>query len=170
MSPSVTTQADCPFSAAVMYKTGDLGNGTSISKPKVDEGCSFASQLMRSWKSLGNAFPMRILVVNNCDGFRSRVTTHPWWYAVSHPQSEFPDIPQELPDDFYSLLKWTQRDIHHSGPESSGAHPETRSTRCLMKERAGSLQTLSVGIFLRRIHFSLDRFFATHLLQSTEMS
>lgn len=51
-----------------------------------------------------------------------------------------------------------------------GAHPETRSTRRLMKERAGSLQTLAVGIFLRRIHFSLDRLFATHLLKSAEMS
>lgn len=159
----------------MIYKTGNLSNGTSISKPKIDEVCSFASQLMRSWKSLGNAFPMHIfLVVNNCDGFRSRVTTHPWWYAISHPQSEFPDIPQELPDDFYSLLKWTQRDIHHSGPESSGAHLETRSTRRLMKERAGSLQTLAVGIFLRRIHFSLGRLFChtafRNLLQSAEMS
>lgn len=55
--------------------------------------------------------------------------------------------------------QFPQRDIHHSGPETSGAHPKTRSTRCLMKERA--------RIFLRRIHFSLDRFFAT---QPSEIS
>lgn len=113
---------DCPLSAGVMYKTGGLNNVTSISKPKVDEGCSFASQVMKSWKSMGNAFPMQLLlVVNNCNGFRSRVITHPWWYTVSHPQREFPDIFQELTDDFYSLLKWPEKSS--AGPFSSQRQP-----------------------------------------------
>ncbi|KAK7798533.1 hypothetical protein U0070_003277 [Myodes glareolus] len=39
--------------------------------------------------------------------------------------------------------QFPQRDIHHSGPETSGARTETRSTRRLMKEGAGSLQALA---------------------------
>lgn len=117
---------DCSLSAGVMYKTGDLGNVTSISKPKVDEGCSFASQLMRSWKSMGNAFPVHLfLVVNNCNGFRSRVIAHPWWCAVSHPQKAFRDIFQWLTDDFYSLLKWPEKSS--AGPVSSERHLPQRS-------------------------------------------
>lgn len=99
-------------------------NVTSISKPRVVEGCSLASQLMRSWKSMGNAFPVHLfLVVNNCNGFRSRVITHPWWYTVSH--RKFRDIFQELTDDFYSLLKWPEQSS--AGPVSSERHPPQRS-------------------------------------------
>uniref|UniRef100_A0A8C0VWD8 Wee1-like protein kinase 2 n=1 Tax=Castor canadensis TaxID=51338 RepID=A0A8C0VWD8_CASCN len=94
----VENEADWFLSASVIYKIGDLGHVTSISKPKVEEEDS--SDIF--------AWGLTIAVAS---GAESLPANGDEWHNIR--KGNFPDIPQKLSEDFYNLLK----NMIHPNPE-----------------------------------------------------
>ncbi|XP_048193674.1 wee1-like protein kinase 2 [Perognathus longimembris pacificus] len=111
----VENEADWFFSASVVYKIGDLGNVTSISKPKVEEGdiCFLANEILQEdYRHLSKADIFSLgLTIAVAAGAQSLPASGAEWHHIR--RGNLPSIPQELSEDFYQLLK----NMIHPDPE-----------------------------------------------------
>ncbi|XP_036994909.2 wee1-like protein kinase 2 [Artibeus jamaicensis] len=153
-SDSLTVQeetendTDWFLSADVIYKIGDLGLATSISKPRVEEGdIHFLAKeiLQEDYQHLpkGDIFALG-LTMAMAAGAEPLPSNGALWHYIR--QGHLPRIPQELSGEFYSLLKSM---IHPDPRERPSAAALARSP--VLRSSLGKAEELQLQLNLERM-------------------